>query len=389
MKEPSMLGKKITAIALWAVMTIGVGVNVFSMNNSFIKASAEGTGGPFYLVGSMNGWSLENTDYELESIGGSLYQFVGTLAENTEFKLNTSTGWEGVLNYTHLSGSCKFDGVLEEVWYEQGGSGSGVWVTDHNIRAKGEIEMRLTYNSVTGAFTGEPDDTKRVWLDTTGLGWWENDSSTTAVGVYFWVSGGSLPCHWAGDDMTKDNANGLWYYDVYSSVTHVKFTRINKASRSEAFNQSIDVELPANPNTSKYVLSAETSGTEQVGGSVGFSPVAPTVVINFAATIDTQAEACSASSAEAAVGAYLCLPTYEQNAFNSYLFGTPAKTGAETLAYLVTYYGIGGESDPLSGNLLGIATSRDIAIILIVSAFGLASFVGLYLIIRKRKARQF
>ena len=125
---------------------------------------------------------------------------------------------------------------------------------------------------------------------------------------------------------------------------------------------------------------------EQDGTSVGFSPTASTAVLDFAATIDTQAEACSAEAASAAIATYLCLPTFEQNQFDSYSFGVTPKTGAQTLAYLKAYFGV---TTPLSGNALDTTANRTTAIIVIVVVLGFATAAGFYIVGRKRKVAQF
>lgn len=383
----------------------GDNIKVNSTNNYKISYNpvtgdfvADYVSNQYYLVGSMqtpNGWTLENTQYPLAHIGGTVYQWVGTLSVNDEFKLYTSNGWDGVIGYDALSGTCKSsDKSLQEVWYEQGGSGSGNWVTNHNIRVNYAMEIRITFNSYTCAFTAEPDVTKRVWLDTTAVSWWDGDLENALVGIFYWVAGGSLPTSWPGVEMKKDNANGLWYFDVSSEVTHAKFTRINKADQGAAFNKSIDVELPSSPGNSKFVLSThqidkdpgEPVDLEQDGTSVGFSPTASTAVLDFAATIDTQAEACSAEAASAAIATYLCLPTFEQNQFDSYSFGVTPKTGAQTLAYLKAYFGV---TTPLNVNVLDTTANRTTAIILIVIVLGFASVAGFYIVGRKREVTQF
>ena len=383
----------------------GDNIKVNSTNNYKISYNpitgdfvADYVSNQYYLVGSMqtpSGWTLENAQYPLAHIGGTVYQWVGTLAVNDEFKLYISNGWDGILGYDFLSGTCKSsDKSLQEVWYEEGGSGSGVWVTNHNIRVNYAMEIRITFNSYTCAFTAEPNDTKRVWLDTTAVSWWDGDLNNALVGIYYWIAGYSLPTSWPGVEMKRDNANSLWYFDVSSEVSHVKFTRINKADQGVAFNKSIDLELPLSPGSSKFVLSAnqidkdpgEPIDLEQDGSSVGFSPTVSTAVLNFAATIDTQAEACSAEAASAAVATYLCLPTFEQNQFDSYSFGTPAKTGAQTLAYLKAHFGI---TTPLSVKASSATTNRTTAIIVIVIVLGFATLAGFYIVGRKIKVAEF
>ena len=240
----------------------------------------------------------------------------------------------------------------------------------------------LTPSSEVEAATVE---TKRVWLHTTYVSWWDGDLANALVGVHYW--GGTSGSDWAGVQMSKDNANNLWYFDVPSDTTVVKFTRIKASDpTAEPFNKSVNTNLPVNPNLYRFELWNSMLSGEQEGAWVGFTPVSTTIVVNFAATIDTADEACSADAVNTAIAAYNDLSTFEQDQFDDLSFGSPAKTGLETLNYLKSFYGISTSSN---ANVLGTSTDRNIAIIVTVGALSLTSLAGFNFLSRKRKANQF
>lgn len=181
-------------------------------------------------------------------------------------------------------------------------------------------------------------ETKRVWLHTTYVSWWDGDLANALVGVHYW--GGTSGSNWAGVQMSKDNANNLWYFDVPSDTTTVKFTRIKASDpTAEPFNKSVNTDLPVNPNLSRFELWNSTLSGEQEGAWVGFPPVLTTIVANFAATIDTSAEACVKANAEAAITAYNALSTFEQNQFDVLDVGGGV-TGLQRLKFLKDFYNI-------------------------------------------------
>ena len=104
-------------------------------------------------------------------------------------------------------------------------------------------------------------ETKRVWLHTTYVSWWDGDLANALVGVHYW--GGTSSSDWAGVQMSKDNANNLWYFDVPSDTTAVKFTRIKASDpTAEPFNKSVNTNLPVNPNLSRFELWTSTFSGE-------------------------------------------------------------------------------------------------------------------------------
>jgi hypothetical protein len=181
-------------------------------------------------------------------------------------------------------------------------------------------------------------ETKRVWLHTTYVSWWDGDLANALVGVHYW--GGTSGSDWAGVQMSKDNANNLWYFDVPSDTTMVKFTRIKASDPTgEPYNKSVDTDLPVNPNLYRFELWNSTYYGEQEGAWVRFTPDTTTAVSAFAATIEIDEEVCSEEAAQAAIDAYNNLPTFEQNQYAALDVGG-GKTGMDRLNYLKAFYNI-------------------------------------------------
>lgn len=163
MKKMNMLWTKIAAIALGAILTVGVGVSFSSTANGAEEVKAYKSG-HYYLVGSFNGWSLDSESHELVSIGGTEYQWIGVLALNAEFKLNTNNDWGGAKGYSDLTGGCKSDGTLVAAG------------DNNNIKVATSYEFKITYNTTGSVFsaqlnwedaskTGVNNNKMRVWLN--------------------------------------------------------------------------------------------------------------------------------------------------------------------------------------------------------------------------------
>ncbi|MDD4303182.1 MAG: hypothetical protein PHE91_01295, partial [Bacilli bacterium] len=161
MKKTNTLWTKLAAIALGAILTVGVGVSFSSTANGAEEVKAYKSG-HYYLVGSFNGWSLGSESHELFSIGGTEYQWIGVLALGDEFKLNTNNDWGGVKGYSDLTGGCKSDGTLV--------------AAGENIKVATSYEFKITYNTNGSVFsaqlnweyaskTGVNNDRMRVFLD--------------------------------------------------------------------------------------------------------------------------------------------------------------------------------------------------------------------------------
>jgi len=326
----------------------------------------------YYLVGSMNSWALRDENYHMTNIGSTLFQWVGTLSTSTELKLDTSGGWAGAMGYDGATGPCKADNTIN--------TPSG-----NNIKANVGKVYRLTFDTSTGFLTVEPDVTKRVWFDPSLSSDWSTNLGDDLIGIHYWDASvdHELPgTSWPGLEMKYDTANSLWYYDVPNEVSYVKFSKIDGDNLGVALDKSIDVELPTYPGVVKFAFDGNQIESELVVEGQNFLPNVPTVVVNFAQTIDTKEEACTVSALESAVTTYTCFTTYEKEAFNDYAFGASGETGEQIIAYLTNYFSY---DEPLSLNNLGTISNRDISIIIIISVIFSVALVGFYIFIRKRK----
>lgn len=224
-------------------------------------------------------------------------------------------------------------------------------------------------------------ETKRVWLHTTYLSWWDGDLANALVGVHYW--GGTSGSDWAGVQMSKDDANNLWYFDVPSDTTTVKFTRIKASKPTESYNKSVNTDLPVNPNLWRFELWKDVNEYGEQGGAwVEFTPVPTTKVLNFAATIDTSGEACSLEAAHAAVNAYNALSTFEQNQFDTLDVGGGV-TGLQRLEYLKAFYNI--DTPPNVKLVNNASTKKNITAVLLVSGLSLSVLAGYYFLRTKKQ----
>ena len=227
-------------------------------------------------------------------------------------------------------------------------------------------------------------ETKRVWMKNSITSTWDADGAGTAI--HYW--GGAQGTTWPGVRVKWDAANSLVYFDLPSDVTTYMFVRVSGSDPIADWGAKTE-DLVYEESVGKYFdLTGPIAwgGATTPGSFVSFTPSTTTIVANFAATIDTAAEACSAGAVNTAIAAYNALSTFEQDQFDVLSFGSPAKTGLETLNYLKSFYGI---STPLNANVLGTSTDRNIAIIVTVGALSLTALAGFYFLSRKRKANQF
>jgi len=222
-------------------------------------------------------------------------------------------------------------------------------------------------------------ETKRVWLHTTYVSWWDGNLVNALVGVHYW--GGTSSSDWAGVQMSKDNANNLWYFDVPSDTTAVKFTRIKASDpTAEPFNKSVNTNLPVNPNLNRFELWISTFSGEQEGAWVGFTPVSTTIVVNFAAAIDTSDDACSSLATQAAVNAYNALSIFEQNQFDVLDVGEGV-TRLQRLNFLKSFYGI---DTPLNQNITQSNNDKNVLAISIIGVLSVSAIAGYYFLKTKK-----
>lgn len=240
------------------------------------------------------------------------------------------------------------------------------------------IGVTLSSTSPSREVEAATTETRRIWVKVaTGENtWFNNDGARLFVHLY-----GSGTNGWPGQEVTLfDSANAFKYFDAPNTYTNFIFTRV-------APNGTIWKELPSNvlgEAQGQWFCTINTglNGYIRQDWVQNSNPNITTNVANFVATIDTQAEACSTGAAQAAVNAYNALSTFEQDQFDSYSFGSPAKTGLQTLNYLRTFYSI---STPLNANWVDSYSSKNIAVIITIALLGVTSLAGFYFL-RKKKA---
>lgn len=222
-------------------------------------------------------------------------------------------------------------------------------------------------------------ETKRVWLHTAYVTWWDGDLPSAKVGIHYWGGIGVTGTSWPGVDMAKDTANNLWYFDVPANTENIKFTRIKVSDPTgQPFNKSVDIELGTNVNSFRFELWNDEISGEQQGALVAFTPTTTTIVAAFAATIDTSEEVCTVGAAQAAVDAYNALSTFEQDQFDALQVGD-GKTGLDRLNYLKARFNI---STPLNARVTP-EVERNVSVALMIGTLGLTSLIGYYFISKR------
>lgn len=234
MKKTNTLWTKLAAIALGAILTVGVGVSFSSTANDTEEVKAY-VSGHYYLVGSFNDWSLASESHELVSIGGTEYQWIGVLAVNAEFKLNTNNDWGGAKGYGDLTGGCKADGTLSN----NGG----------NIKVATSYEFKITYNTFGSVFsaqlnwedaskTGVNNAKMRVWLN---RGVYEADSAL--VCLQYGTSVGDTTRIVAPTGWVENSGVGSGFFYAYFDIpvlTAGQYLRVARlsANRGKLWNVS-------------------------------------------------------------------------------------------------------------------------------------------------------
>ena len=217
-------------------------------------------------------------------------------------------------------------------------------------------------------------ETKRVWMQNSITSTWDADGAGTAI--HYW--GGSQGTTFPGVRVNWDAANSLVYFDLPSDVTTYMFVRVSGSDPISDWGAKT-ADLSYADSVGKYFdLTGPIAwgGATTPGSFVAFTPDTTTVVAAFAATIDTSAEACSKSAAVAAVDAYNAMSSFEQNQFDALLFGTPARTGSQTLEYLRSFYNI---STPLNSNFAVETLNNGTPMIIAISVLSFATLAGIML----------
>lgn len=220
--------------------------------------------------------------------------------------------------------------------------------------------------------------TKRVWAKIVNKEQWDADGASTYI--HYWGPNGDYTS-WFGVPVKWDSTNDLVYYDVQPDTTHVIFVRVN-SNKDGVWNQTADIKLPNPLDNNVFHLTGYGGGGWNVWGSFQTT----TAVSAFAATIDTDAEACSVEAAQAAIDAYNDLPTFEQNQYAALDVGG-GKTGLDRLNYLKAFYNINTPiNTPNGSSVSGRIPSSDnsATATLIISALGVSSLAGYYFISKKK-----
>lgn len=182
--------------------------------------------------------------------------------------------------------------------------------------------------------------TKRVWMCTDmGLTTWQDPNNTLAMSY----SGGTTTAPLPGLPLTYDGENAAWYIDFPIDSTHVIFTLIG-SDGTTLLDRTIEITLSGNIGIN-YVM-VDKVGEYRNHYFMGQSIKTTTIVKNFAATIDTAAEACSPEAAAAAIDTFNGFATFEQNQYKALNVGG-GKTGLDRLNYLKARYSI---ATPIGGS---------------------------------------
>lgn len=215
-------------------------------------------------------------------------------------------------------------------------------------------------------------ETSRLWAKIVNKDQWDADGAATYI--HYW--GGSSSTSWFGVPINWDSTNDLVYYDVPSNTTGVNFVRVND-TRDGVWDQTVDLVATGHFDNWYFNLTGYGGGEWKNDITIKTTKV----VSDFVATIDTAAEVCSAENAQAAVDAYNALATFEQNQFDVLSFGTPAKTGLQTLNYLKSYY----STTPLNSNYLTGNSNSSTPLIITLSSVGITILAVISVYKFKRK----
>lgn len=233
----------------------------------------------------------------------------------------------------------------------------------------GSVKFSNRQETVANAAVTE---TKRVWCSTVDVNaWWFVDSAKFMIHYYGGVADTT-------GEMVLDNANTIYYFDLPTDATTVQWYR-DVSGTSYNWTNTIDF------GTGTFYIHDYTSGDpakQDVGYDGAGTHSTTTNVLNFAATIDTSAEACSLSAAQAAVNAYNAMPTFEQDQFDA-LVVSAGVTGLQRLQYLRNFYSI---STVLNSNEMLMNSNGDNSLTTIVLIFiSAVTVLGGFFLLRNKK----
>lgn len=218
--------------------------------------------------------------------------------------------------------------------------------------------------------------TKRVWLatDMASANW---QSPSNVIRATYW--GDEVSVGLPGTPLTYDNSeNAAWYIDFPTAVTHVIF--IVTDSDAVMLERTDTIELSGEVGIN-YVTTGTTPNGNTAHYFMGQTIKTTKVVSDFAATIDTAAEACSPEAATDAINTFNGLATFEQNQYKALNVGG-GKTGLDRLNYLKARYSI---TTPIAGSPVRLADNDNTALfaVLTIGAFGVLALGGYFFLKKK------
>lgn len=220
--------------------------------------------------------------------------------------------------------------------------------------------------------------TKRVWMKNSITADWDKDGAGTAI--HYW--GGAQGTSWPGVRVKWDSSNSLVYFDLPADVTTYMFVRVSGSGPISDWGAKTN-DLVYSESIGKYYdLTGPIAwgGATTPGSFVSFTPVTTLIVSDFAATIDTSAEACVKENAIAAITAYNALSTFEQDQFDVLIVGGGV-TGLQRLNFLKSFYGI---STPLNQNITQSNNDKNFLAISIIGVLSVSAIAGYYFLKTKK-----
>jgi len=219
--------------------------------------------------------------------------------------------------------------------------------------------------------------TKRVWMCTDmGLTEWQDPSNILGMSY----SGGTTSVALPGSPMSYDSENDAWYIDFPVDSTHVIFTLIDSDGIT-LLDRTIEITLSGNIGIN-YIM-VDKVGEYRNHYFMGQSIKTTTIVKNFAATIDTAAEACSPEAANTAINTFNSFVTFEQNQYKALNVGD-GKTGLDRLNYLKARYNI---TTPIGGSPVRNTNANSDSTILFatvtITALGFLALGGYFFLKKK------
>lgn len=252
MKKMNMIWTKVAAIALGAVLTLGIGATLSSTSPSNeVEAALTSP----HLVGTMNDWTPNSTSHQMTSIGNNKWQWKGQLSQNTEFKVLMGDTWSDAnYGWTNLSNiGSRLDevvigaGVNIKVNVNQAYQFSVIYDSAKVTAGDWENVLSMELYRTKASTEGINSSRMRIWLDR---------------GVY--ESDGALNCIQYGSSITDANdliepsgyvANDTYFYAYFDvpvsdfvTGTKIRAARVS-ANRGLIWNKTADLPWASGYNS--------------------------------------------------------------------------------------------------------------------------------------------